>query len=250
MPDDLDFLLTILRQGPPEAAALQILEKLHAAGRVRESLQEALEALHRHPESLALRLFTAERLLEAGFVTLAEREVEQIERSLRSLGRVFPLKADICRRRGRSREAQRAIEAYLALDPDASPIGSAVEQASGRPLPENEDLAAALRSLSLPPSEPQAENVPVGEEGDEETLASPTLAEIYLNQGDIETAVRIYTACVAADPGDSGLRRRLEELQTKLERQRRKEQRKRQHIAALEGWLERIRKKAHAESLT
>ncbi|VBB43927.1 hypothetical protein TRIP_B330111 [uncultured Desulfatiglans sp.] len=249
MPDDLDFLLTILRQGPPEAAVLQILDKLHAAGRVRESLQEALEALHRHPESIALRLFTAERLLEAGFVSLAEREVEQIERSLRSLGRVFQLKADICRRRGRNREAQRAIEAHLALDPDASPIASSVLQASGRPLPEDEDLAAALRSLSLPPSERQNENVPIGEEGQEETLASPTLAEIYLKQGDIETAVRMYTACLAADPGDSGLRRRLEELQTRLERQRRKEQRKQQLVAVLEGWLERIREKAHAETL-
>lgn len=250
MSDDLDFLLTLLRQEPSEAAALRILERLHTAGRVKESLQEALEASRRHPESIALRLFAAERLLEAGFKTLAERELERIEGSLRSLSRVFKLKADICRRQGKSRDAQKALEAYLALAPEASAMQSAVEKAAGQPLAEEEDLAAALRSLTSSPRAPMDKDGPAGQEGDAEPLASPTLAEIYLNQGDIETAVRMYTACLAANPGDFASRRRLEELEPKLEQWKRHEHHKRKRIAVLEGWLERIRKRAYAEAQT
>lgn len=71
------------------------------------------------------------------------------------------------------------------------------------------------------------------EAGEEETgLASRTLAELYLAQGDRDAALATYRDLAALHPGDGELRSRLRALSGVAEPR---------GVQALEGWLERVR---------
>jgi tetratricopeptide (TPR) repeat protein len=126
-----------------------------------------------------------------------------------------------------------------------------------------EDMEAAGLLATLPAEEARSEAEP--EQGAEEIsepevlvqLATPTLAEIYFKQGQVQDAIRTYEKVVARNPSDQRSLQRLNELkgaalgpaETKegITGATPKEINQRM-ISVLEGWLTRIRelKRGHA----
>ncbi|MBW2614904.1 MAG: tetratricopeptide repeat protein [Deltaproteobacteria bacterium] len=104
--------------------------------------------------------------------------------------------------------------------------------------------------------EPPEEITPVAEEEGEAftDLATPTLAEIYYNQGQIHEAISTYERVILDNPEDRVSIERLEELKAQIaEKSEIKvtpedalRARTEKMITVLEGWLERIQGSGHA----
>jgi tetratricopeptide (TPR) repeat protein len=80
-------------------------------------------------------------------------------------------------------------------------------------------------------------------------IATPTLAEVYVNQGQFQEAISIYEKVIAQNPQDEAsllrvqaLRAMLESEPPQVEKVPRARQRKQKTIAILESWLANIRK--------
>jgi len=83
-------------------------------------------------------------------------------------------------------------------------------------------------------------------------IATPTLAEVYVNQGQIQEAITIYEKVVAQNPEDQTSIRRVQELNALRAVERppavetqevpRAKQKKQKTLALLECWLANIRK--------
>ncbi len=78
-------------------------------------------------------------------------------------------------------------------------------------------------------------------------IATKTLAEIYLQQGDLEKAYEIYKTLATQNPSDSQIQNRLKELNQKRSSLHRAEaplfHTKEERIRLLEQWLANIRKR-------
>jgi tetratricopeptide (TPR) repeat protein len=100
------------------------------------------------------------------------------------------------------------------------------------------------------------EITPVAEEEDEPfiDLATPTLAEIYYNQGLVNEAISTYERVILDNPEDKASIERLEELKEQIGEKPEKKvppeyalrARTDKMISVLEGWLERIQESGHA----
>jgi cytochrome c-type biogenesis protein CcmH/NrfG len=87
------------------------------------------------------------------------------------------------------------------------------------------------------------EEAPAQEEEPPE-IATPTLAQIYFEQGQIEEAINTYEMIITQDPEDEFSKRRLEELQAMIAEEKglhAVRQKKEKMIAILESWLANIR---------
>jgi Flp pilus assembly protein TadD len=76
---------------------------------------------------------------------------------------------------------------------------------------------------------------------DRDRLASPTLAELYVRQGDLGQAVRILKQVLALNPGNASARARLGELEERIFADTEPEAR-REKVRRLKAVLERVRK--------
>jgi tetratricopeptide (TPR) repeat protein len=107
-----------------------------------------------------------------------------------------------------------------AVTPEVEPAPEEPPSASPPlpPLPEPVALAAAAPP-PVPPPAPRApleatppKAVPAARE-DETELVSPTLAELYFNQGFPEKAIEVYRRLLEKEPGNERARARMAELQ-------------------------------------
>jgi tetratricopeptide (TPR) repeat protein len=148
------------------------------------------------------------------------------------------------------------------LTPEAPEEGALVEEEKieEEPLPEvrEEVVLAAEKEIEEEPlpiaPEVTEEVAPVTEEEIVTGLSTPTLAEIYYNQGLIHEAIGTYERVILDNPEDKASIERLEELKEQLgEKSEIKvppedalRARTEKMIAVLEGWLERIQESGHA----
>jgi tetratricopeptide (TPR) repeat protein len=94
-------------------------------------------------------------------------------------------------------EEEESLEVAMEAEEEEEPLEAVMEAEEE----EEEPLAAAMEA---------DEEVP-GPEIPE--IATPTLAELYVNQGQIESAIEIYRKILNRDPTDEGARNRLSELE-------------------------------------
>jgi tetratricopeptide (TPR) repeat protein len=110
------------------------------------------------------------------------------------------------------------------------------------PQPAVEEIRAKAEQQDL------GEEAPAAQEELPE-IATPTLAEIYLEQGQIEEAIETYETIVAQNPEDESSKDRLGELKAMIAGESSAEkkeldevrQKKEKMIAILESWLANIR---------
>ena len=265
---DYDQLLgEILDRGPSSETLCLVLTELKRAGHTRKVIQECIRALQHHPEDLPLRLILAEAYFEEGLLSQAEAELETAISRMDGYASAYLLQAELYRNQRRTEEALRSLNIYLthrpqdrkALDllrdlgtPEAAPPAetATVQEEILEP-----PVVEAPEPPALRPVEPLAlEEEEKPEFGLEEEvlheIATPTLAEVYVNQGEIQEALSIYEKVVAQNPEDQASMTRIEELRTRLtvepplaeEAVPGAKQRKEKTIAILESGLANIRK--------
>jgi len=204
----------ILAAGPSPGTLYLILSKMKEEGELKRVIQESIKALMTYPSDIFLRKLLAETYMEDGQASMAENEFLKVTGHINDLISAYKSQAQIYLKQKRDMDAYKFLKLYLAHYPD-------------------DEEAAELLSLLSPPvkvPEPEAVKAGIGEEvispqaGEameykEDQLpdiATPTLAEIYFKQGQIQDARDIYKKIVREHPDDEKSLQRLEELKAIL----------------------------------
>ncbi len=232
-----DLYVRILADGPSPKTLFHLLSRLKKEGQLRRVIQESLKALNAYPNDIHIRRLLAETYFEAGLVSQAEAELEKVSALIGDLTDTYKLQAQIYMKQKRKQEATRSLELYLAHRPDDQEALDFLNTLT----PEQE---APVQEL-----QPPMEEIPAEPEEQPPEIATPTLAQIYFEQGQIEEAINTYEMIIAQNPGDESSKRRLEELQTMIAEEKAAEekgldevrQKKEKMIAILESWLANIR---------
>lgn len=239
----------ILADGPSPKTLFHLLSNLKKEGQLRRVIQESLKALNAYPNDIHIRRLLAETYFDAGLISQAEAELEKVSALISDLTDTYKLQAEIYMKQNRKKEAIRCLELYLAHRPDdrmaldfLNTLEPKEEAPVEEPYPPIEETTARSEEQEV------LQEIPALEEEQPE-IATPTLAEIYFEQGQIEEAIDAYEIIVAQNPEDEFSRSRLEELksmiaeQTAIEEEQRDEvrEKKEKMIAILESWLANIR---------
>ncbi len=241
-----DHLDDIFREGASSQTLYLILSRLKEEGHLKRVIQECVKALKVYPHDLQLRRLLAEAYAEDGRWAQAEAEIESAVKEVEELSSLFSLQADIYKQQGRDAEADEALKRAMVLRPG--------DHRSPSPSVE----AKTTLDDTIPESTPErmeASQPPLLEEAPEEPtkdvleIATPTLAEIYFNQGQIQEAVSTYEKVLEQEPQNLQAEKRLEELKALLDAGQELEEtkedpvqeKKAKVIDTLETWLGHIR---------
>jgi len=240
-----DIYNQILTDGPSPSTLFHVLSELKKAGQLDRVIKESIKALNAYPKDIHIRKLLAETYFEAGLISQAEDEMEKVTTHLGDLISAYKLQAEIYRKQKRQGDAREALELYLAHRPDdqeALHFLDALKPGEEAPVAETQPR---VEEVSGPIEEFIAEE-PATAEGEElSVMATPTLGEIYFNQGQIQEAINTYERVVAQNPEDEHSRKRLEELkgmglEEKVVGDKEADivrQKKEKMISILESWL-------------
>lgn len=233
----------MLRDSQSQGSLFFLINKMKEEGRLDDIIQVCLKALDALPDYFPLRHLLAEIYFEEGFFDQAEAELSKVVSDIDSLISVYKLQAEIYTQKKRYKEAFEALKRYLAHksdDREALELLNSIKipaESTSIPL-EEEDLSISKVSSGLATG--------TGDEDEYSEFATPTLAEIFFSQGQINNAIRTYEKILLNDPDDNESKRRLDELKAlKSEKPGMKEDKdsviKVKMISFLEGWLTKIR---------
>jgi tetratricopeptide (TPR) repeat protein len=237
-----NFYDRILSGGPSSNTFYLVLSRLKDEGRLTRVIQECIRALEIYPGDIHIRRLLAESYFETGRISQAEAELGRTITRIEELIPAYRLQAELYSLQKRNEEAAAALELYLAHRPEDH---------------EARDLLSALKVEETPPvAEPEPREEAISEEMEESDeplpeIATPTLAEIYHDQGQIEEAIETYEKVLLRNPEDERSRERLEELKRAVEEEgraaqesdNRDRQKKERMITVLESWLSNIQAK-------
>ncbi|MGE5842416.1 MAG: tetratricopeptide repeat protein [Deltaproteobacteria bacterium] len=263
---EYDQLLREILGRAPSAETLDlVLTELKRLGHTRTVIQECIRALQNHPDDLSLRLILAETYAEEGLLAQAEAEIETAVSRLDRYASAYLLQSEIYRGQKRDDEALQALRTYLALRPQDEraldllrEIETAEPVAAPEPPPIREKVPEAITAEAgqasvlrgIEPLEPDTERPEfLFEEEALSEISTPTLAEVYVNQGQFQEALRIYEQVIAQNPEEEDSDGRAQEIRDMLKAEpppaqtlSKAKQRKEKAIAILESWLANIRK--------
>ena len=315
-----DLYKELLEQSPSPDTCMIVLSKLKEAGELKTVIHECHKVLRMYPWDIRTRQLLAETYIEAGFLSLAEEELEHIAARIDRLSKSFKVQAEVYSRQGRREEAIQALDRYLAHQPqdeeaiqfrtrlaptesvdssigpnfdepdiakiEMSPANAFVPTDEDSPLggpppveglqvPEDPNLpkkpypleelsledrlslmeeAGLMKAPSIEDDQDSSDEIlaPQNEDSaDEETgdIATPTLAEVYYRQGQLEEAIKTYKQVIQQNPADLDSENRLAELvaesyrttlDEKAEGDRKKTMKTERLIAVLETWRSRL----------
>jgi predicted Zn-dependent protease len=165
----------------PSASAL-LVKLLLKEGKTEIAIEACLKALEIFPDNMTIRRLLAETYLQQGRMELAERELEKLADQIGEFTSVFKLQAKLFKKEEKLKEAIRALEVYLVHHKD------------------DDEAIQLLSELSS-----------TGK-GERDVVPTPTLAEIFFNQGALGEAIKVYQQVVEASPDDERSKMRLDEL--------------------------------------
>ncbi len=244
-----DLLSMILANGPSSETFFLVLSKMKETEQPEKVIQECLQALEIFPHDIHIRRLLAETYLEIGQLSQAEEEMKRVTNQINDLISVYKLQAEIYHQQGKDDEAVKSLERYLAYYEDEEALhfmeilSPPKEMPSETPEPAIEEMPRAI-------DEELEETPPAGKKGLLE-IATPTLAEIYFDQGQLQEAIDIYEKVVSQNPDDTHSKQRLEEMKSMaLAEEKQAEERelvdavgrkKKKMITILEAWRNNIR---------
>ncbi len=229
MGDSSDIFSEILEQAPSEHTVAVVLTRMKDQGRFREVMQLCTRFLKEYPHNLHLRSLMVESCLKKGFIGRALDEMEKLSSLINGLVLPYKSVAEYLAEQGKWAEAVPPLVYYLSHHPEDS-----------------EALGLLKKMETRVPS------------GDEEALpadfATPTIAELYYEQGQLEAAITTYEMILKKDPDNSGIMRRLKTLRDLSSREpgSHSPSKTPQYISnkrlmkILEGWLPGVREIKYA----
>lgn len=242
-----DLYNQILTNGPSPKTLFLLLSRLKDEGQLRRVIQESIKALDVYPNDVHIRRLLAEAYFESGSVSQAETELEKVATLIGDLIPSYKLQAQVYGKQGKEEKALEALKLYLAHRPNdqealhlLDTLRPVEEPPVAEPQPRIEPVSGPIEEVM------EEESFTAAEEALSE-IATPTLAEIYFNQGQIKEAIDTYEMFIEQNPGDEGSKQRLKELKAMMEDTPiegkgvdKAREKKKKMIAILEGWLANI----------
>jgi tetratricopeptide (TPR) repeat protein len=196
----------------PEARLL-LVQRLKREGNAQTVIHACKKVLDTFPDDVGIRTLLAETYFEEGSLDLAAMETEKIVSEIKALSYIFKFQAKVFRRQNKIDNAIHALKLYLAHNE------------------EDQQAADLLSEISQPKEQPSA-------------LPTPTLAELYYNQGELGEAINVYEQVVASSPDNEKARHRLDELRAEqatqeevIEKREGEKESKSKLLEVLERWL-------------
>lgn len=238
------LLDSILDRSPSHETLVLLFEDMKSNGRYEDMLRYFAQNPGVLSESLRLNGLMTEACLKAGLLEQARDSFQKLSALMAKV--VLPGRelAHSLIHIHRHEEAIKILQQYLTFHPE--------DEAAARLL--QQSLALASKGIQETKG---AEKVSF-KEGDgapmPEGFATPTMAELYLQQGQRDQAIRIYQKIVELHPEDRDSRKRLQDLivpdeetrESSVFAEKLQASPTRTMIAALEDWLPRIREIRHA----
>lgn len=217
---------------------LEEAETFLKKGDYEAALDLAGVRLKRTPGDLDARMAICRVRIEQGSVDEARGLLEEMEEILAGLARIYVWLGDICLKKGLREEARAFFERYRILNPASG--ASAEMSASLRVLAdlhdtETETGTGTEAAGKAEETEVQEEEVPQAP-ADFQTV---TLAELYLRQGHLQSAVETLEAVLLKDPSQEKAAVLLRDLKEGIRREE-AVGRAAPVIAELSLWLDNI----------
>ncbi len=193
----------ILENGPSQTTLHIVLAQIKNEGRINEVIQWCMAFLKVYPKDVYLRMLLGESYFASGLMGQAEAEYVKAISLMDDLLSVHARLALIYAKQKRFSEAASEAAIYLAHHPEDV---------------EMRELQQQIKTSEAKPEEP-VQTWPVLPEDDAESLvafATPTIAELYFSQGQLDAAVETYERVVTENPDDSASAARLLELKKEL----------------------------------
>lgn len=248
MADRDDFIDSILSHGPSAGSLHVVLKKMKRDGRLTDVIQTCNRFIGFFPDDIGLRVLLAESYAEAGFISLAAAQLETAAAMIDKLASAYRRLAEIYTAAQRYTEAADMLRRYLAHrpdEPDALALLGRVEMAA-----REEDKPAGM--------EPLPEDTLLPEDSEDHTddllidFATPTIAELYYEQGRVDAAIDTYETVVRHHPDDATSLNRLAELKAIVnaaasEKQETGDLRTQKEwlVSTLERWLPKLKEMKH-----
>ena len=238
-----DLYNQILADGPSPGTLYRLLLRMKEEGLAKRVIREAVKALRIYPSDLYIRKLLAETYFEVGRVAQAQSELEKLLEQLDTFVSVYKLQAEILQNQKMEEEVAKNLKLYLAHRPDDQ---EAIETLQALDLADESIVAEPKPSFEEPP--PEMEIVLEGKK----RVATPTLGEVFFNQGLIYEAINVYEKVVEQNPDNDRVKTRLEELKSALTGEyvpvdqglKSKKGKKEKLLAVLEAWRSSIREMA------
>jgi tetratricopeptide (TPR) repeat protein len=195
-----DLFSTILADGQPSSETFfLVLSKMKENGQLEDVIRECKKALTFFPRDIQIRRLLAEVYFDLGQTSSAEEEIERITDQIRHLMSAYKFQARIYHSQGKDDEAAQALQFYLMHhrdDQEALQFMAEIRPEQDVPFPAEETLEEMATSDKRGLLE----------------IATPTLAEIYFDQGQLLEAIEIYEKVVSQNPDDTHSKQRLDDL--------------------------------------
>ena len=264
---EISRLSNLLLKNPASRLFVPLAEAYYKSGMHEEALFVLTDGIRRHPTFVAALVMLGKIYLQTGNRAKAREQFEAAVRinpenipSLKHLAAIYQEE----NAPDRARETYQAIlridptdkaarRLVTALTPEAAEADADVEMQEALPA-RGEDAGDAAVSVSAraEAGEKAPEAEPGGSEGERstpgKTLATPTLAALYMRQGCYREAAGIYNTLLARDPGDAESRRGLEAALARLQGGGQPDDApssgvlRARKIARLEAWLETLQR--------
>ena len=237
----------ILNHGPSVDSLVIVLKEMKKAGRLNDVIQVCMKFLSVYPDDIRLRILLAEAFMGTGFIGLAEAELEKATSMIDHLTSAYKLLAEVYAKQKRFEAAAEALKLYLAHRPNEPEAVKLLEEM---------ELTLLSGEIPLKGEESTEDVVPAAGEPKDAVVdfATPTIAELYLTQGQIRAAISTYEKVVSSNPDDTESLRRLTELKgmatetsvPKNEATGDLQAQKEKLIMTLERWLPKIKEIGNA----
>ena len=205
MEDNTVLYDEILDCGPSESTLHAVLARIKDEGRPNEVIKRCIAFLKVYPKDIYLRMLLAESYLDLGLIGQSETAFMKVVSGMDDLLVVHKRLAEIYEKQKRFKEAEAHARIFLAHHPEDADMGRL------------HDRVKAVENAVAGNTEGFDQEWPVLP--DDESLvafATPTIAELYFTQGQLDAAVATYEKVVEEHPDDTASAERLLELKGQL----------------------------------
>ena len=234
---------------PGSRLFLDLTREYYQTGRLEQAAEVCAKGLRHHPSYLSARVLLGRIYHDLGRSDEARFEMETVLAQAPDNLLARRVVAEITLDKGDLAGALERYHALLAFSPKDEDAARKITEIEAR-LSKGEQAREpdAPREAAQEPQTPPAHTLTPAQPPDARMLATPTLAEIFLQQGLVDKAVQVYREILDGDPQNAEARARIAELESasrpapatdpvQLSRRRR--------IEALTSWLNAIRGGTH-----
>ena len=203
MEDNAYLYDEILKNGPSQATLHVVLTRIKDEGRVNEVIKWCLAFVRVYPKDVYLRMLLGESYLAMGLIGQAETEFLKVLSLMNNLLPAHAMLAEIYAKQKRFSEAAGEAALFLAHHPEDSQMLELLQKIE-------------VREATTKAGDQQWPVLPDDDAGAVVAFATPTIAELYFSQGQLDAAVETYEKVVAEHPDDSASAKRLSQLKESL----------------------------------